>query len=475
MRRRLILKSTAVRFATIFVLIFAVTSGLACLAIYIWFTDELRDRQRSYIDDTRGTLQTVYRSGGLAGLRATVESKIAVAEEAGLLYLLTDRSGKFLAGNIREMPRFEGTKVFAWQDIPLVNPWIDPETPSSATVSWTVLPDGFLLLGDDDGDILEARQILITGLAAALLMMTGLAGLAGITLGRKAHTRISAIADVLNAAGNGRASVRVARNHSGDDLDLIGQHVNSTLSRLERVLESLKQVSADIAHDLKTPLARVQRRLQAVQSEDSEIADYRGGVTAALDEMDTVVRTFDALLSIAQLEAGFKKKRFRRENLAAILHNIEEAYTLVAEERGHVLQVTSSADLPLVIGDKELLTQLIANLVENSIRHCPSPAKIAVRASCEAERIVIQVCDNGPGVPEHERANVVRRLYRLEKSRTTPGNGLGLSLVVAIAELHDGTFSLEDHNPGLTARLSLPQAPEPALSDTADSEDIAAA
>lgn len=460
MHLRSLLKSTAARFAAIFILIFAVTSTVVGVVTYLWVTDEFRDRQLSYIDDMRGTLLTIYRRDGLAGLTAVVQSKVSVAEEAGLIYLLTDQNGLFLAGNIRPIPRFEGTRKFDWSSLALTGPWPSDETPTSISASWTSLPNGYLLLGDDDGDIVEARKVLLAGLAVAVGSMLVIAGATGTVLGIRAQRRIEAIAEALRAAAKGTPKLRVLRQESGDDLDLIGKHVNSTLEQLERVIDSLRQVSADIAHDLKTPLGKIQRRLEAAQGADSSIADYRTSVTSALAEMDGLVRTFDALLSIAQLEAGFKRRRFRDLDIADLLNTLTEAYAPVAEQHEQFLTFNRQDGCNHVTGDRELLNQLFANLVENAIRHCPPGARIDVALQRDESQsaLAVIVSDDGPGIPDQEKTKVFRRLYRLEKSRTTPGNGLGLSLVAAIAGLHDGHVKLEDNRPGLRVRVTLPVA-----------------
>jgi signal transduction histidine kinase len=294
-------------------------------------------------------------------------------------------------------------------------------------------------------------------LAWVIMVIVMIAGTTGRLLGIRAQRRIDAISEALNAAGRGQPHLRVARAKTGDDIDRIGGCVNSTLDQLQRVIESLRQVSADIAHDLKTPIGRIQRRLEELLNSEKDVDGYRDSVAWALTEIEGIVETFEALLSIAQLEAGLKKQRFRAIDLRAALSTLAADYRLVAEEYGHELtfEIRQSGH-SYMLGDGELLTQLFTNLIENSIRHCPSGSHIYLRLNETDGRLVVEIADDGPGIPEEERGHVFRRLYRLEKSRTTPGNGLGLSLVSAIASFHDGTVELGDNKPGLTVTVTFP-------------------
>jgi signal transduction histidine kinase len=235
--------------------------------------------------------------------------------------------------------------------------------------------------------------------------------------------------------------------------------MNRALDRLSGLVEGMRQVSTDIAHDLKTPLNRLKMTVeQAIQQSES------GQETLALllearAEADHINATFEALLRVSQIEAGARKTRFKRVDLSAIVASVAEIYGDVAIDNGQSIQFDpSSSPSQWVQGDPELLTQMFVNIVENAITHCPAGTVIAIGSSVDGNSPRAVVADNGPGIPPEERELVFRRLYRLDKSRTTPGSGLGLSLVKAIAELHGALVLLEDNQPGLTVVVQFPEA-----------------
>lgn len=452
-----IFRSTAFRLAITFSAFFAVISIAVGWSVFAWVSDEFKDRQDSYIADVKATLLAIADQGGFEALKSVVVPKARVSPEAGVVYLLTDEDGHFVAGNIDPLPRFEGTRFVPWAKVRLRQPWTEANIPTGVTASWTPVKGGYLLIGDDDGDIVEAQNVLFDAIIFGSAGIIVLASIVGGVLGLHAQRRIASISRVLDAAGKGQPQLRVARARSEDDIDRIGGHVNATLDQLQRVLESLRQVSADIAHDLKQPIGRIQRRLEEALEINLSVEDYRESVARTLEEIEGIVETFEALLSVAQLEAGMKKQRFRKLDAREIISSLAGDYRLIANEYGHEFDFDDKSIHPLINGDAELLTQLCANLIENSIRHCPPRSRISVRLWEEAHRINLRVADNGPGIPVDEREKVFRRLYRLEKSRTTPGNGLGLALVAAITSLHEGAIELGDNAPGLIVTVSFPE------------------
>jgi signal transduction histidine kinase len=251
--------------------------------------------------------------------------------------------------------------------------------------------------------------------------------------------------------------VRVPISSAKDDLDFVGEHVNATVDHLKRAVEALAQVSSDIAHDLKTPIARIQQRIETALAASQTADDYRATLSDIKNDVSGVITTFEAILRIAQIEGGARKSRFVATDLAEVLTRVMEAYEYVGDDTNHRITLASLPAQPMIIhGDSQLLTQLFANLIENAIRHTPPGSRIDVASKRTGSSIEIAVRDNGPGIPKEERENVFRRLYRLDKSRTDPGSGLGLSLVAAITTLHDAQIALEDNQPGLIVRLTFP-------------------
>ena len=328
-----------------------------------------------------------------------------------------------------------------------------PETTAVVAI-WSPVKGGYLMVGDGNGDIQQAQAVLVQGVVWGMLMTIVSALLGGAFLGWRAQNRINAMETALDAVSRGAFSTRVPRTASGDDLDQVAARINKALDQLQGLIGTVRQVSTDIAHDLKTPIGRIRQRLESTRRTATTLAEYRDTTDKTLTEIDGVIETFEALLRIAQIEGGARKARFTDIDLKDILLNVTDAYEFVGEDTDHRLSIhLPDQGVPLIKGDRELLTQLFANLIENSIRHCPPGSRIDVALTHTGDGSLVRIGDNGPGIPQEEREKVFRRLYRLEKSRTTPGSGLGLSLVAAIADLHGAKVELDDNHPGLMVTL----------------------
>jgi signal transduction histidine kinase len=264
----------------------------------------------------------------------------------------------------------------------------------------------------------------------------------------------------------GDLSGRVPVYGSGDELDRLSENLNAMLERIEQLMTGLQEVSDNIAHDLKTPLNRLRNRVEAALRQADGEAVYRDALERTIEEADDLIKTFNALLSIARLEAGAVRETMADIDVGALVHGVAELYEPAAEDQGLVLQSRVTKSLH-VAGDRQLLGQAVANLIDNAIKYgfSASGAKkttrgargaIHVTGRRRANRVEISVADNGTGIPEAERERVLKRFVRLEEARSRPGSGLGLSLVAAVARLHGGTLRLEDNKPGLKAVLSLP-------------------
>jgi len=252
---------------------------------------------------------------------------------------------------------------------------------------------------------------------------------------------------------DGELGKRVPASGFGDEMDQLALNLNAMLDRIQALMESLKRVSDDIAHDLRTPLSRLRHQLEAARSRTPRSGD--AVIEQAITEVDAILETFSALLRISQIEAGARRAAFSVISLGQIASTVTEAYSPVAEDRSQRLKPVL-ADVPPIPGDRELLTQMVANLIENSMRHCPAGVDISVELAQEDGAPVLRVADNGPGIPTGEREKVFRRFYRLEASRTTPGSGLGLALVKAVADLHGASIELSDNRPGLCVTIRFP-------------------
>lgn len=453
-------RSTAFRIAAIFSGLFLVTVVAIFAVLYVLITGEIERKLKSQILEVRDTLVAVQEHGGFQALTKMVGRSGPTTADAEDIYLLVDDQGRYVAGNIKTMPSFDDWEIFPWSKLPLIGNAKKTAHTTAALAIWTPVNGGSLLVGDGNGDIEEAQIILVEGVAWGMLMTIVSALLGGTLLGLRAQRRIDAMETALEAVARGEFATRVPQTASGDDLDQVATRINKTLDQLQGLIGTVRQVSTDIAHDLKTPIGRIRQRLDTTRRTATTVEDYRKTTDKTLSEIDGVIETFEALLRIAQIEGGSRKARFSDVNLAGILCNVIDAYEFVGEDTDHRIFSDVQPGLAVTIkGDAELLTQLFSNIIENAIRHCPPGSRIDISLQTDGAKASVVIRDNGPGIPVNERENVFRRLYRLEKSRTTPGSGLGLSLVAAIAELHEATVELGDNQPGLAVTLHFNQIP----------------
>lgn len=448
---------TAIRLAALVAAIVSLTNLAIFSVLYFVISGQLVGNLKAHVDEVRKTLSDIQVSGGFDGVASMVNRHAAVAQSNEDIYLLVNSNGEYVAGNIRVIPRFRDWKTIPWRELPLIGAWTAPRTSTAVVGRWTPVKNGALFVGDGNGDINDAQRVLLKGLLWGIGLSILSAMIGGYISGMNAQRRIAKMDAVLNAVASGRLQERVPLSRAGDDLDHVAALINATLNRLQALIDNLKQVSTDIAHDLRTPIARMRQKLEIAQSGPPDLSAYQAVVTAAVQEIDEISETFDALLRISEIEAGARKTKFVQVELNSLLVNILDALDAVAEERSHRLTglIVDSPRL-VVHGDRKLLNQLFINLIENAIIHCPSRSEICVELFEEDGRPTVRVKDTGPGIPAEEHDKVFKHLYRLEKSRSTKGSGLGLSLVAAIAELHGANVALADNNPGLIVEIAFP-------------------
>jgi signal transduction histidine kinase len=267
--------------------------------------------------------------------------------------------------------------------------------------------------------------------------------------------RIQTIADTSGEIVQGNLSRRMALRGTGDEFDQLSTNLNEMLDRIQMLMEGLRQMSNDIAHDLRTPLTRLRQHLEGAQNKAETAAEYGDIVGKAIKETDDILHTFGALMRIAQIEAGTRRSAFTEVDFSNVLCTIVDAYAAVAEDARHAL--TNRIPKGVVVrGDQQLLTQMMANLVENALRHTPEGTRVEITLEDGPAAPICVIADNGPGIPEEERDKVFRRFYRMDRSRSTAGSGLGLSLVAAIAELHRIVVEVGDQRPGVRIALKFP-------------------
>lgn len=443
------LRSTNFRLLTWYAVVFSASVAVLLFMVY-WITLAALDEQLSdSVERETQVLVELYRGRGLDSVVRAIQLRVVELRPPRRYYLLQDADGKRIAGNLPPMKPTEGEMVlpvsFLFQDQrSKVN---DPAGAYPVLAQGRRLENGeFLLVGENRYRTMKAQEAILRALGWGIAITVLLAVGGGAALGAGFLRRIEEINRTTRAIMEGDLSKRVPARGGGDEMDHLALNLNAMLDRIQGLMESLKRVSDDIAHDLRTPLSRLRHRLEAAREKAGP--DGEPVIEQSIAELDAILETFSALLRIAQIESGARRAAFSDVSLAQIVSTVSETYAPVAEDCGQrldaVVDRTSS-----IQGDRELLTQMVANLIENSIRHCPAGAGITVALRQEAGAPVLCVADTGPGIPATEREKVFSRFYRLEASRTTPGSGLGLSLVKAVADLHGASIELSDNDPGL--------------------------
>lgn len=453
-------------YLTVFALFAVFLLGYFALNTRRLVTEQITDIVNAEING----LSEQYRTGGIRQLVLVVDAR--ARRPGSSLYLVTTFNGDALAGNVTALPPgildTAGWTETAYRRLDEAENVGHPDNTNHpehlAFVRVFQLPGGFRLLVGRDLDERERLYHIIVDAgrwSIAIVIVLGLAG--GLFVTRRVLRRVDAMTETTRTIMAGNLSGRLPVDGTNDELDRLAENLNAMLERIEALMHGLKEVSDNIAHDLKTPLTRLRNRTeQALRSIGSE-AEYRAALESTIEESDGLIATFNALLMIARAESG-QAGDMQAFDAAEIANDIGELYEPLAEEKGITLTVEANEVAP-VNGNRELISQALANLVDNAIKYTEQTEKVAdgalpqivVRALNDDNRILLTVADNGPGIPEADRKRVVERFVRLEQSRSKPGSGLGLSLASAVARLHGGELTLEDNHPGLKTVIALPR------------------
>lgn len=479
-----IMKTTAARLSALYLLLFAL-----CAVLLVFYMTSLSARmltaqtQETINDEVLG-LARAYQRGGLPILVRVVEQRSR--QPGANLYLIADANGQILTGNVQSLEpgvletegwtnspfsyqRFGEGELERQRNLPADQSTTqsDPneaqaqgEKGHNAIALVLRLPNQMIMLvGRDLGEPERFRAVI----RRALMLALGMMGLGGLLIwffvGRAALKRIDSVSEASRRIMGGDLSGRLPVTGAGDEFDRLSENLNSMLARIATLNEGLKQVSDNIAHDLKTPLTRLRNRAEATLAGKHKTTDYRQALEGTIAESDQLIKTFNAILMISRLEAGYSSENTNRVDLAEAVRDVVELYEPVAEEAGVSLE-TDVRETVFVNGNRELIGQALSNIVDNAIKYSTdSNAQPAVRVAVEriGTEVRLSVADNGQGIPDDgDRARATERFVRLEKSRSQPGSGLGLSLAKAVMTFHSGRLDLLPGNPGLSVVMSFP-------------------
>ena len=439
--------SAAYRIAFISALAFALATALLGATVYYAAHRAFVEQMDARIAQASDSLLAEMNDDGVAGVREAIRQREANGPDA-LGYAIFDATGRHVGGQL-------DTKVAppGWHQISFHDP-VEGADPARAKV--TMLPGGYRLIVAADLEPLERiDQTIFTqfGIAFVALLAIGLIG--GLILGAYLRRRLTRIDLTARAIIAGDLSHRAPLGPRHDEFDRVSASLNAMLDRIEGLVSNLRQVTSDLAHDLRTPLTRLRQQLERLDG-TTDASERARSTETAIDRCDEVLRLFDAILRISELEQGSLKRHFTTVDMGALAIDLAEAHEAVAEEAGRMLQTDITADC-LVTGDRELLSQAVINLIENALRHTPDGTAVTLGTRYSARTATIFVSDRGSGIAATDRSRAVERFVRLEAARSTPGHGLGLSLVKAIATAHGGTLVLDDADPGLKASINLPR------------------
>ena len=450
-----LLRTHAFRLAALYFLVFAV-SVLGVLLFVYWTSADFVERQTEATLDAEITgLAEQYAQRGLSGLVQIVAARSAGDRGDGMLYLVTDPSGAPLAGNIAAWPTGVPARTgrLSFSTAARVKERIEAHPAQGASF---IIPGNYrLLVGRDISDATGFRNRVRTTLVWAGLVALGVGLLGGTAMSRNLLRRVEQVNRTSERVMAGNLSDRVPLDGTSDEFDQLAANLNRMLDQIERLMTAMREVTDDVAHDLKTPLSRLRVRLELALLDPAVGSGQSEAIRAAIDEADRLLATFNALLSIAELESGARREESEPLDLSEVARSAAELYEPVAEEKGFVLSLAAEPGVK-VRGSRHLLSQALANLLDNALKYADR-GEIQIRVQRGEGCAALEVTDRGQGIAEADRETVFDRFVRLERSRSTPGNGLGLSLVRAVVRRHQGTVELADNRPGLRVRLEFPE------------------
>lgn len=447
--------TTAVRIAWWYASVYILLVGAALLVFY-WASSQYVDNQlKAGLQQEFVTLRELGASEGVSALTVELEKRSQVNSAEGRFYLLTDPAGGKLAGNFTGWPEELDDRVPLDESVHTA--WIDddmnPLAEDDEDTYWPVIgrqyEDGSIFLVARSVEQSEALQMFtIYALSGLLLVIVALALAMGLYTGRSILGRIDKIIEIATSIMNGDLAQRMPLSNRNDEFDELSVRLNNMLSRIEQLMRGMRDVTDNVAHDLRSPLTRMRNRLDVLLLEQRSPEEYQREVELSIRDSEGLMRSFNAILQISQAEAGSVRSNMESVDLAGLATTVSEFYQPLAQERYQRL-ITDALRPTFVYGNRDLLSQMLGNLLENAIKYTPDGGLLVVTVAKMDGIAQLSVADNGPGIPASERERVLQRFVRLDQARSSQGNGLGLSLVNAVARVHSAELELLDNGPGL--------------------------
>jgi len=449
-------KSSAFRITLVYVLLFGLSVSIILGFVY-WSTIVYKTNQTDVDINTEiQELTDVYNRKGYPGLVTLLSERVQPRPGDSTLYLLADYQFQPLVSNMTGWPRVAVDRKGGWLDFRLSHLRDEDDKEFGARARAVLLDNRYnLLVGQGMKDLSTLKALVGRALIWGLLLTVALGIIGGLMMRRTLSSRLGAINQTSRKIMQGDLRRRIITSGTGDEFDELAGNLNSMLDQIEHGMEGVRRVSDNIAHDLKTPLARLKNRVEELKFQVAGRAQEELAVDQIIHEADGLLATFNALLRIARIEYSEQRKGFKSVDLNSVLYDLLELYEPLIEEKGQNLNVELSQTME-ISADRDMLFQAFANLIDNAIKYTPDQGVITIRSVNEGSNWHVEIADNGPGIPQEEHEKVVLRFYRLDQSRTTPGSGLGLALVFAVLKLHKLNLSFADNSPGLCVRVSAP-------------------
>jgi len=447
-------RSSAFRLTLLYMVTFGASVTALLIFVYNTVISDMEDDLKHSITVQEADLRRSFGLLGPSEIATSLQHMLEKDEEKTLVLMLIDRNWHVIAGNLEQWPGGK-TSVDTWIKFPIGKASGSSLPPRAIAIN-TTLPGGYILLvGRKMAEIEHVREIIVEALYICFGIMFVLAAAGGMLISYTIYRRIEAINQTFLSVSAGALQTRVKVTGTADEFDHLAVHLNQTLNRICELIDGVRDISYSVAHDLRTPLNRLRHRLESILAQQMSGEKMTEEVRKSLSEIDTLVATFNSILRIAQAEMGAGVEQFADFNLSEAVRDVVDLYRPVAEEKSQQLTTEIAEDV-IINGDRHLITQTVANILDNAIKYTPQAGHIMVTLAIADSQIELKVADDGPGIPQEFHHKVTEKFFRLERSRSSPGNGLGLSLVSAAVKLHRGDLSFADNAPGLMVTVRLP-------------------